>query len=370
MKMIKLRRFICKLLLSAGLLLGTYVQGQTFERSRLVSESFAVNKDTEIQIINKYGNVHIIPWEKDSVRFDISLEVSSTKQAKLDKTFDFIDFDFRTSKYYVIAQTEFEGKAAFWTEVTDLASTLFTSGTKTQIDYTVYLPATNYLKVDLKFGNIYATDHQGKIQLNLSNGDLKAHALTGDTQLELEFGSATINQLSEGKLTSRYAEVTIDSCGKLDIESKSTQFTIDHAATLKLQSYRDRIFVNKVANISGSTSVSETRIEHISNKVDLKTNYGDIRIEGFGSRENSCTLNTTYTDATLYFEKQMTYAVDISYTDRTNISYPADLNVPTSEKEEGEKERQKVQFVIGGGKKESIPVRIHATDGNLFLRMK
>ncbi len=232
MKKMKIRLLLCRSLLAIILLAGFTIQAQTYEKSRSLSRSYAVDINTEIQVVNKYGNIHLIPWEKDSVRFDIELKVTTTKQSKLDKTFDYIDFDFRSSKYYVIAQTVFEGKAAFWTEVSDLASTIFSSGTKTQIDYTIYLPSNSNLRTELKFGNIYGSDHHGKLFVKLSNGDMKAHALTGETTLDLEFGNTDIYQLDEAKIVSRYAEVNIEACGDLDIESKSTKFEIESAESI------------------------------------------------------------------------------------------------------------------------------------------
>ncbi len=370
MKKMKLRLLLCKFLLAIGLLSGPILMAQTFEKSRSVSRSFAVDDNTEVQIINKYGNIHLLPWDQDSVRFDIELKVISTKQSKLDKTFDYIDFDFRASRYYVIAQTIFQGKTAFWTEVTDLASTIFSSGTKTEIDYTVYLPEDIYLRAELKFGNIYATDHSGRLFLKISNGDLKAHALTGETQLDIEFGNANIYEFSEGKISSRYAEISIETCGPINISSKSTQWEIETAESLMLESYRDRYTIGKIGSITGSTSVSETKIERITQKVDLKTNYGDIRVEGFGDDNQACTLNSTYTDINLYLERHLNYKLDISYTDRTVLSYPSGIDTPEVENVNGDKARKRVSFSVGDSGFEAIPVRINATDGNIFLRMK
>ena len=135
-------------------------------------------------MINKYGDIHLIPWEKDSVVFEIDFSVTSNKQAKVDKIFDYVDFDFKATAYYVIAQTVFEGQNSFWREMADVASTIFSSGTNTRIDYTVYFPAGNDVRIENKFGNIYTTDHTGKVDITLSNGDLKAFPSGGPPNLK------------------------------------------------------------------------------------------------------------------------------------------------------------------------------------------
>ena len=69
--------------------------GQTYERTRFESRSFKVYDKTSLEIINKYGNIHLFNWEKDSVRIEIKLEVKANKEAKVDKIFDYIEFYIR-----------------------------------------------------------------------------------------------------------------------------------------------------------------------------------------------------------------------------------------------------------------------------------
>ena len=125
----KMRVLICSLVVLFALQ-GYNIYGQTIEKSRSVTESFKITPETEIEILNKYGNIHIIPWEKDSVKFEIELMVRGTKQSKVDKSFDYVEFDFKTTKYYIIAQTLFAGKSSFWSDVSDLTGAIFNSSTK------------------------------------------------------------------------------------------------------------------------------------------------------------------------------------------------------------------------------------------------
>ncbi len=67
-----MRVLICSLTMLLTLLFGYNMIGQTVEKSRTVTETFKVEPGTEIEIINKYGNIHLIPWEKDSVQFTIA----------------------------------------------------------------------------------------------------------------------------------------------------------------------------------------------------------------------------------------------------------------------------------------------------------
>ncbi len=155
------------ILVAIGLIGSGVARTQTFEKSRQESRTFKVYEQTTLEIENKYGNIHVFPWAKDSVKIEIDLQVKANKQSKVDKIFDYISFEFSDSKYYVIARTEFRAnQSSFWAEVTDVANTVFSGNNKTQINYNIFLPATMDIKLENKFGNIYCTDHAGKFEVD------------------------------------------------------------------------------------------------------------------------------------------------------------------------------------------------------------
>ena len=84
----KTKKFYCKILLAllvSGLLPGTGVLAQQYEKSRALVQSYPTTDETSVQIINKYGNIHVLPWEEDSIRFEINIKVEANKQSKTDK---------------------------------------------------------------------------------------------------------------------------------------------------------------------------------------------------------------------------------------------------------------------------------------------
>ena len=199
------------LLLIVGSLAFSALQAQVYERSRELTKTFRVYEETTLEVHNKYGNIHLFPWQKDSVRIRIEVEVKANKESKADKIYDYIDFDFSHTKYYIEAKTAFrQNRSAFWSEVSDLASTLFSGNNKAQIDYYIYLPADIEIKLENKFGNIYTTNHSGKMIIELSNGDFKANDLSGYVDFDFSFGNASIGQMDEGKLKLGYGELEIE----------------------------------------------------------------------------------------------------------------------------------------------------------------
>ena len=106
----KTRKLYCKIILAllmAGMLPGSGLLAQQYEKSRELTQAYPVTGETSLQIINKYGNIHILPWDEDSVRFEIKIKVESSKQSKVEKTYDNIEIEFTESSFYIIAQTVF-----------------------------------------------------------------------------------------------------------------------------------------------------------------------------------------------------------------------------------------------------------------------
>lgn len=365
----KMRVLICSLVLFITLG-GFNIYGQTIEKSRRVTESFKLGPDSEIEVINKYGNVHIIPWEKDSVRFDIELMVKGSKQSKVDKSFDFIEFDFKTSKYYVIAQTLFAGKSSFWSDVSDVTGAIFNSSTKTKIDYTIYLPSHVSLKVSNKYGNIYTTDHSGNIEIELSNGDLKAHHFSGKSNITIEFGNANLKRVDNGMLKINYGEMQIEKAGSLSIESKSSKFYIDEVDDLEINSRRDKFYLKKAGFIHGVTNFSLIEADVVDQRISFNMSYGDIDLKSFSDQLEGIDIKSENTDIILHFTDPKQYEMDIIVDDRTQVMYSADItNIISHQQEKGEKLIE-VKCIVGNNSSQIVPVKLDSRGGTISLKLK
>lgn len=296
---------------------------QVFERSRHESRTFRAFDKTSLEIYNKYGNIHLFTWDKDSVKVEIDLNVKASKEAKADKIFEYIDFEFSDSKYYIIARTTFrQGQGSFWTEVTDLANTMFSGSNRAQVDYNVYLPSGMSVKLENKFGNIYCTDHQGKFEVNLSNGDLKANNLTGKVELDLSFGNAGVHHIESGKVKGSYLEMDLSSAAELFIESKSSTYTIEKSGLLKVNSRRDKFYLDAVASMTGETSFSYVTIKSLANTLQLTAEYGEVNLKGIKPGFRQVGVDSKYTDINLQLSQQVNCKVAIQHTESTGIYFP------------------------------------------------
>ena len=292
-----------------------------FTESKQIKKRFKISPETRVEITNKYGKININTWEKDSIVFDIKIKVEDKKLSRLEKMISDIDFDFTNSQHFIIVRTKVgEKKSSIEKEILNFKETVLQSDGKMEIDFTVWMPKTNQLKVENKFGDIYIDDYLGDIEIILSNGNLKSHDFSGRTNLKLSFADATINQLKTGRLDCNYSEIYIKKADKLQIVSKSTDFEITEINEITADSRRDKFRIQLIDKLAAKGSFTNYRINEITYDLNLKTEYGDLDIEKVAPGFKSVYIESKSTDINLYFSEESEFGFDITHTkSKTNF---------------------------------------------------
>jgi hypothetical protein len=347
------------------------LSAQTFEKSRSVSKSFLAGPETELQVTNKYGDIQLIAWDKDSVKIDVSLKVISTKESKLNSTFDFIDFEFNATKHYVIVQTTFDGGDSFWSDVKDLANTVFASGTKSQIDYIIYLPSSMKVGIENKFGNIFISDHKGNLDINLSNGDINTHNLSGENNIKLSFANANINYFDHGMLNIGYfSEVHIDECGDITFDSKSSKIYVKKFNFLNIKSNRDHFYLGEGNKIFGTLMFTFVSIDNLNRNLDISTNYGDFELHNLGNMENGISISSESTDFVITKKHSQSFNLDIIYNENAGLFYDDELKNKKSVAVEDDKKLVQTTGLLGVKGASTIDFKAKILSGSLKINNK
>lgn len=350
----------------AGVVPVLSLQAQEYQKSRKLSQTFPATSETSVQVINKYGNIHILPWDNDSIRFDISIKVESSKQSKVERTFENIEIEFSETSYYVIAQTVFGNKKSpFWSDVTDFTSSMLNSGSNAQIDYTVYIPSDIELSLDLKFGNLYMTDHHAKALITISNGDFRGGNFT-ELELDHSFGNVVLDTMQSGVLTLSYTELSLEHAKNIRVESKSSKPAINSFESLRIKSQRDSWHFKNAGILNGETSFSHIVIEKIEADLILNTNYGSLRIDQFYEGFSMMNLVASYTDINMIFVGIPNYFLQVYYDRKTRMIYPK--NPPLFiEKELEEEDKLLLSGNVGESSGDTPRIKINIKGGSVNL---
>lgn len=311
-------------LLLTGFFLTTGLTAQ--EYSKRIVRSFSVNNSTTVDIYNKYGKVHIVTWEKDSVMFNIDLRIKASSDSRLNKLKSKIDFDFTGTDYYIIAKTKIGNNSNnIIDDLADIAGSIMPGENRVTIDYLVMLPKHINLKIENKFGDIYIDDHNGNVNLTLSNGELKANELNGNSVISLSSGDGIVNFVKDGNLLISYSDFQIKSAENISIESRSSKINIEQAGFVKLKSRWDKFFIPEVSDLYGDSYWTEFNIFKLTHEMNFNFKYGSLNIDGIQRGFSFIQINSEYTDLDLIFERGSAYDIDITHHEDATLNYPRQL---------------------------------------------
>ena len=297
------------------------------EYTRKITKAYRVNNSTTIDIYNKYGKVHIVTWDQDSVRFDIDLRIKANSDAKVNKLKNNIDFDFTGTEYYVIAKTRIGNNSnAIFSDLADLAGSLMQSDNKVNIDYLVMMPKHINLKIENKFGDVYIDDLDGNVNLTLSNGELKANDLKGNTVINLNSGDGVVNFIKDGNVSISYSNFHVKNTDKLTMDSRSSVINIDKADFLKLISRRDKYYLPEITDLYGESYFTDFTIHQLSDELNYSLKYGNLSIENITKGFSFIQVNSEYTDIDLVFDRGVAYDIDITHHSDVILNYPRQIS--------------------------------------------
>ena len=292
--------------------------GAQFSETRELVKRFAVTPKTQIEIANKYGKVEVNTWDKDSAVFEISIRVEEKKLSKLEESIRNIDFDITDSQNYLIVRTEVEKNlSGLAKEIKRFKETLLSSDGNMQVDYMVWIPDSNRLKIENKYGDVYIGDYKGAVSIDLSNGNLKANNFENDFDLILNFGDATINAIKDGRLECSFSELYLKKASSLRINSRSTEFDIQKIKDLNADSRRDQYKIQEIDLLDAQSSFSTFRINELSDRVNMRAEYGDLEVDHISDDFSNIFVQSKSTDISLYFlpESQFNFVIRHSKTE-------------------------------------------------------
>lgn len=352
------------------LCLAVSVQAQKmFNVERKIAQAFKIDPEQcELQLTNKYGMVNILPWQKDSIRIEISMKARSGNEMKAHQLLNSFDVELNHTGYFVIAKTVYTDKReTFLKDVSALTQTIVGGGSYMEINYTVYMPVQTNLKLENKFGNVYITQLTGKTSIKISNGDLKASALMGTSSIDIKFGNATINKMSSATLTVDYSHFDLNEANSIRLNSKSSVMNFDKIKHLDIDSKRDKIRVEQLDLIKGKSSFSNIQVSSLQRELTLDSKYSTLHVDAIDAGFRTINLLGSYTDLNAFFEKGSQFKIDITYSKNTTIICPDNAKMNET-RMINEKELATSGFV--GQPSAESSVKVNAKYGKIYLQVK
>jgi hypothetical protein len=343
------------------------LSAQSVSEKRSFIRSIPLEKDARLEIKNRYGDIHISSWKKDSVNIMAEIEAFAPNHEKLDKLLEGIEININTSGSVVRAETEFGREITdFLESIKGLTEKIIDYDSRVQINYFINIPDYVDIRIENQFGDISMENNTGAISIDLSNGDFKANSLNRISELSLDFGDAEIGSVRSGKINTSFSRYVIRESGELSINSTSGRYELSKVDKIDIESRRDKFFIGNISGMNGISYFTDYSIESLTGNTDLTLKYGNFNAENIDSRFENIDLTSAYCDISMHFEPSASCGYEIRHTNAFVVIPEKNIK---SEKETLNKDKKEYLITgILGSNPGSRKVSIDATRGSIYLK--
>ena len=234
-----------------------------FSKSKSVNRSYTVSASDKLSINNSFGKVEIHTWDRNEIKVDISIEVSASKEDVAQKIIDGINIKDAQNGKEISFKTSIKGNNN-------------SGGGKSAmiVNYSISMPTTNPLNIENEFGAIVLPDYRGEVELVSKFGSLTTGSLPNVKKLEVEFGQAKIENITNGNISIKYSNATIEKISgniRLNLEfSTGVKMNMDNSLTgLEVKASYSTLNLKPSTDMSASYNVF-TSFGSLKNRTSIK----------------------------------------------------------------------------------------------------
>ena len=173
-------------------------------KKRSINKSYNVSADDKLEIESSFGNVIVNTWDKNEITVDIEIVANAPSEEKAQDIMNEIEVK-EIHEGHIIS---------FKTKVGEIhtvrggrhSRSINDEDRAFYIDYVIHMPSANRLQLENDFGKTAVPDFNGLISLTSKFGSLTAGKLTNVDEIDVEFGTVSIEEVSNGKISLKYNE--------------------------------------------------------------------------------------------------------------------------------------------------------------------
>lgn len=190
----------------------------TAEKTRIISKSYAVDRNDKLAINNQFGKVVIHTWAKNEIKVDVEVKAFEASESDAAKLLETVNITDTRADNVISFKTTFDKTSTnMWSRVTNGKE----DRRGVQVNYMVYMPAKNALDITNRYGGTTVPDFAGPVNINSSYGSFTAGKLDNPAnQIKVSYGSANMTDYSNGNLAVSYGSLKLVNAEKVNATIK------------------------------------------------------------------------------------------------------------------------------------------------------
>lgn len=270
-------------------------------------KEYNADKNTTLDMSNKYGDILVTAWDKDQVVIDVRITVRHPDRDRAEKYLKMINVEFSEEPGIIRAKTIIDDGFNFsgWGNSREF-----------KINYTVHMPYVTSLNLANRYGNTDVDELRNFVNLDIKYGNLEIDKLTRGNEkpinkITIAYGKATITEANWLEVYARYtSNLTLNKSTALLVDTRYSKVKLGETSSLVGEAKYDTYNIEKINNMvlmSGYTTVS---ITNLSRKLNYEASYGSISVENIPPEFETIDLDIRYTSARLGLSESASFNLD------------------------------------------------------------
>lgn len=347
------------LLLALTVTMGIWAQGPF---TKEIKKEFAVNPNTRLEVVNKYGNVDIVNRTDASLSIEVMVKVNIRDQQRAEELLRMIQIDISQEGDQIRAITDIGEDFGRYFKGFN------TNNGGLEIDYKISMPKTVPVNLSNKYGNVFIDELVSTSTIDVKYGKLTANKILHDskeplTKIYLSYSNGSVQETKWIELDIKYSKINITESKALAILSKYSKVFITNASSIVSESKYDTYEIGRLNNFITTAAYGHFSINSLSGKLQVDTKYSDVLIEKVSATFEGIKINNSYGTYKLGIEPSASYKFN-GYSKYCSIVYPENNAKVNRFNENNE---LKVDGIIGNPQNAKAEVSVTSHYGNIRL---
>ncbi|MCG1036861.1 hypothetical protein [Polaribacter sargassicola] len=282
------------------------------EKNKVIKKVFSVNPNATVSLNNKYGNLNITTWDKNSVEIAVTITVQGDDLDDVKDKISGIDVIFNANKSFVEAETIIESNKSSWTSWFKSSKNI-----NYKINYDVKMPKTNSVDLDNDYGNIYLDNLDGKANIDCEYGKIAIGNLNATSNvINLDYSnSSTIHYIKKGTINIDYSKLTVDISENIKAVADYSTLKFDKTETIDFNCDYGSISIEEAIDIKGNSDYLTMRFGTVKKNLLINTDYGSISVKNLVKDFENVDINSEYASIRINVDPAVVFdfVIDLQY---------------------------------------------------------
>lgn len=299
------------------------------ERRKSITFSYAISASDKVSLENQYGDINVSFWNKDEIKVEVTILANATSEERAANFISTVDVQGKKADGTVSIKTTIDREGGNYNNNTWNWKGGSNEKNSLKIDYKVFMPKGNVLKLKNSFGNTILPSFTSLLMVNQSYGKLIAEDISNpqsDISLSFSKGS-TIRSMTGGKLKASYSGIKMERADDLIFNNSFGE-----------------IDIKEVGKLNAKISYSSGMIGTINESSNLKLEFsGGFKLGELGRNVKELNLNASYSPVNLVLSDNVSYDFEVK-ANYGDFSYPNERGISFTTNSDADAKKENHHF--------------------------